>query len=131
MNNDQQNQSGETEKNQPQVQAPSRDARVRVLPAEVYDTLELSAIAFGGIGAGECFVNDEPYCLAGHFLFAADTESLAPNPMRAALLGPRECYADFNDPAVQRINRRRGAPLNARVSFAEWCAELHVVRGDQ
>lgn len=107
-----------------------KTATKRVLPADVYDTLELSALAYGGIGAGRAFdcPDGDPVCISGHIYFAAadlnDEEE-----MRNALLLGHEAPIDVNDPAVRRINRRRGAPLNARVPFDLWRAELGVERG--
>lgn len=42
-------------------------ASTRVLPADVYDTLELSAFAFGGVGCGwSTDEGDDPLCIIGH-----------------------------------------------------------------
>lgn len=106
----------------------------RILPADVYDALELSALAYGGIGAGRWVEDggagfgsapaDIPVCASGH-AFAADPTNEMWHVLQSADLGIRH-----NDPAVVRINVRRGNDYSlARVSFAEWCAELGVERG--
>lgn len=48
----------------------------RVLPADVYDTLELSVLAFKGISAPSAYrgypAGDCPNCLYGHAEFASN-----------------------------------------------------------
>lgn len=103
----------------------------RVLNADAYDTIELSALANGGIGAMHVFQNHDefrPVCVYGHCSFACNTRT-ADTPLFAAL---RDAGIDsvINDRAVRAINRRnRGRGGNGRVSFSDWCAELGVVRG--
>lgn len=106
----------------------------RVLPADVYDALELSALAFGGIGAPQVWErtnNDVPCCIWGHSAFATGHEYSFndKSPVRKALNRVRIDGADDSDPAVYAINDRRRRPRDSRVSFAAWCAELGVVRG--
>lgn len=106
----------------------------RVLPADVYDALELSALAFGGIGAGEYGVGLRsgpsypvltgealPVCATGHAIWC-DIE------------GAYTILGNFtirdSDNAVRRINRRRHRAPNTRVPFKAWCRALNVVRGE-
>ena len=108
---------------------------VRVLPPDVYDTLELSAYVYGGIGKGRAFasnvVTDDgspPVCAIGH-LRAAEPERHAQIDLECSLFGSG-INAHDNDDAVEEINRRKGSKVYARVSFQEWCEELGVVRGE-
>lgn len=107
---------------------------MRVLPADVYDTLEFSALVFGGIGAGAVYdyeVADQniPYCVLGHAIAATDDRRAE------QIMGPlRRAEIDVlqNDAAVEAVNARKGArsPSWARISFSEWRAQLGVVRGN-
>lgn len=108
---------------------------LRVLPPDVYDALELSALAYGGIGAFTVGTEEKgPVCVLGHVRFLAGVPLASWTPSmnadyvalrNAVPVGPYE-----NDAAVARINRRRDKPESRRVSFADWCAELGVVRGE-
>lgn len=110
----------------------------RVLPADVYDTLELSALAYGGIGAGLLIRLDEPCCAIGQMIEAGVPINLP------------EQYGDFpvygftareSDDAVEAINSLHGNTIDWRVGtwrrvgtwdrvpFAAWCHRLNVVRG--
>lgn len=94
----------------------------RVLPADVYDTLEFSALAFGGIGAGLWSDNDgQPVCIQGHALVDGSVFSCV---SRARL------SIVTNDTAVAQINKRRGREPEARVTWKEYTRELNIVRGD-
>jgi hypothetical protein len=112
-----------------------RKAEERVLPAAVYDTLELSALAFGGIGAHWLFdtqnASDAPFCVFGHAGFATNRPEFS-NPIATALDKIFDLDAvTANNDAVVRINNRKRIPVeSARVSFAEWCKELNIVRGN-
>ena len=122
--------------------------QVRVLAPEVFDTLELTALAFGGIGRGEWFArktdtepgDDQncPVCAHGIALFAEDvkvpqgstysdrqTQSAISRALSDAGIG-----IFTNDDAVSRINDRLGRDGNARVTFEQWATQLNVVRGD-
>lgn len=103
----------------------------RVLPADVYDALELSALAYGGIGAGSWSqwggdMAGAPYCAFGH---AGHLDAFGCHTVAEALADARIGVCT-NDNAVIRINTRAGMPGMNRVSFEDWCAELGVVRGD-
>ena len=100
--------------------------RKRVLPADIYDALELSAEAYGGIGA--CRERDwlsggTPYCVMGH---ARELHLSVYGELQAVLGGPRP----MNDMAVVAINRAAGRPARDRVPFQVWAEKLHVVRGE-
>lgn len=108
---------------------------VRVLPADVYDTLELSALAYGGIGAQRFYDQDypvgEPYCAFGHAYFASgstDSPYMTDNKITAALVKAGIYVAD-NDKAVRRYNTQLGRHPNARIPFDDWCRILNVRRG--
>lgn len=105
---------------------------VRVLPADVYDTLELSALVWGGIGA-DAYHDDRgcPLCVYGHAYSAVGPgETSTPASVLSAFTNSRPISTGNNDHAVHAINRRKGTHLRARVTFEEWCAELNVIRGD-
>src|SRR5437764_523284 len=97
---------------------------VRTLPADVYDALELSAYAFGGIGMGryseyELGFARAPVCAIGHAAWL-DNDSLRGDV--AVALQAAHIAETVNDKAVRRILRGVGG----RVSFADWCAALNV-----
>lgn len=101
----------------------------KVLPADVYDALELSAWEFGGIGASEWEdAVGRPLCIHGHRRFI--TENLEQHWEVGQALYAAGLSMDANDHAVRAINARYGAPPNARVPFNKWCKELNVVRGE-
>lgn len=127
---------------------PASTTKAIVLDADVYDTLELVALAYGGIGAGEWFKGDGmrndddavPCCVHGMAMLAIGyTSEFEPASHAFVLeeaLGDAGIKYNNNDRAVRNINMRRGratmstpAFALARVPFAEWCAELNVVRG--
>jgi hypothetical protein len=104
----------------------------RVLPADVYDALELSAEAYGGIGAGQWHKNDCPICFVGHVYYAGISETcdIDPQWLRDAMLLHDDSLEGLSDRAVRAINARNGIEdRESRVSFADWCAELGIVRG--
>jgi hypothetical protein len=83
-----------------------------VLPAVVYDTLEFSALVYGGIGSGEWWDGDAPVCYVGHI----------------AAAGVNDCHGideRMNDEAVAG----KFGKVAPRIPFAEWCRRLNVVRG--
>lgn len=114
--------------------------KIRTIPADVYDTLELSAYAHGGIGAGSAYEReknewgnmdfnmDRPLCMLGHLNFVS-----GPDTPFHKLLRPffsNDITSVQNDNAVYAINERLNRPVYSRVSFEEWCAELNIVRGE-
>lgn len=106
--------------------APEREWQV--LPPDVYDTLEFVAEVHGGVGGGR--FNDSggnPLCIVGlrNFAITADEVTEWCELGKGARLVAME-----SDRAVHAINQRLGtAPYN-RVTFAQWCEELRLVRGE-
>jgi hypothetical protein len=103
----------------------------RQLPADVYDTLELAALANGGVGAGFAFHRHNPQmpcCIHGLAEFAGDG-----NRTLNYALSSVGIDGDTNDAGVEAINARKdpGGYTDTAVTFAEWCAELNVVRGTE
>lgn len=104
-------------------------ATTKVLPADVFDTLEFSALVYGGIGGGSTREIDgvTPLCAYGHgYAATGPDDSTIFHALANAGLS-----ASHNDTAVQRVNARRGEQYSyARISFENWCKELGVVRGE-
>lgn len=109
----------------------------RTLPADVYDALELSALAFGGIGRGAYldwdFDGDDakaPRCILGHAAWLVDDLRVMSDGEVCSVLYEQLGNAEsVNDTAVRSINWRRGRDGDRRVSFKAWCKELNVERG--
>lgn len=110
-----------------------------VLPADIYDAYELSALAAGGISTALVDPDNTPGCLYGHRDFLTEDDPSA-NVVVSAALWSAGLYSGQSDRAVNRILRRQGRkPLrqfdwrpkrrSPRVPFAAWCAELGIVRG--
>lgn len=95
------------------------------LPADVYDTLELSSLAYGGIGAGNNQVGGTPYCVYGHARFADGWMGDVEIALRCTGL-----TLFTNDNAVSDFNTRHGLDAMSRIGFADWCDELGVERSD-
>ena len=121
---------------------------VRVLPADVYDTLELAAEAFGGIGGGPFYLDGDvfedsrerltcPNCAHGLALFAEGLgyarsyhdEEYGLSHLREAL-DAAGINASENDWGVAQINARKRRDENTRVTFEEWVAQFNIVRGE-
>lgn len=119
----------------------------RVLPADVFDVLEFSALVFGGVGANffaepttVCYPPPgltAPICLLGHAGFVTElaVERYTDGPVAGALAdafgGDVWSATKANNDAVQAINARRGkSDISGRVSWKALCAELNIVRGD-
>jgi hypothetical protein len=115
----------------------SVERATRELPADLYDALAKVAEQFGGVGAGAWFdglrqVNDAravPLCIHGCAKYAAREAGFTSDYQN--MLWGAGIDASDNDEAVRRINQRRGRTVgysNARVPFADYCAELGIVR---
>lgn len=117
----------------------------RVLPADVYDTLEFAALAFGGIGGGRYTDTVEydaerdawlyaPVCAIGFGRVINgdyDYQPLDGDESLEMALRAVGISEGTNDAAVMDINVRLGvADPEARVPFKKWAKELNVVRGD-
>lgn len=97
----------------------------RVLPADFYDAMELSAEAYGGIGAGRRYVSRDgkvvaPLCAFGH---ARDLYVDGESALRNAGLDELT-----NDLCVVAISSKKRAP-GGRIAFSDWCRWLNVHRG--
>jgi hypothetical protein len=105
---------------------------MRVLPADVYDTLELSALVFDGIGRlrlrnGDR--GDRPCCIHGHAYASEHQYGWGMEGEMSSSLFSAQVSTYVNDDAVAAINKRKHLPFDTRVSFPDWCAELDIVRG--
>jgi hypothetical protein len=119
--------------------SPSDAKPVRVLDADVYDALQLSAMIYGGIGCpfdtGE-FEYRCPCCLVGHINFLCGDQK-EEDEIFARTSGLALTSFE-SDSAVEAVLVRKGVVGEKeeawdkpypRISFPEWCAELGVVRG--
>jgi hypothetical protein len=106
-----------------------------VLPADMYDALELSAHAHGGIGAPRVFdVGDAtPCCFYGHASFVTNNgpedsiNNVISDKLCKHIAGP----GYYSDEAVYAINVRlgKGSRCGDRVTFKQWAKEMNIVRG--
>lgn len=116
---------------------------VRVLPADVFDAIELEALVYGGIGAGLFFkeiIRDDgglnehvPYCVWGMQSDLEETSTInIINPITEVAIALRSVGigTGTNDSAVTKVNARRHRPVLNRISFKSWAEELNVVRGE-
>lgn len=108
---------------------------MRHLDPDVFDTLELADIAFGGIGAGvdtEYIIDhlgqcSAPWCAHGCVL---NDEAIYHETVGNDALIAVGISRTVNDDAVFAIRARLGLELiGTRVPFAEWVKELEVMRG--
>lgn len=104
----------------------------RVLPADVFDTLEFMAIGFGGIGADSLFEDDHdtPKCVFGMAATAVGDQDEDKEMFIA--LSAAGITVDINDTIVHRINRKKGFGLgnrSHRVTWNQYCTALNIVRG--
>lgn len=119
-------------------------SKKRILAADAFDALELSALIFGGIGADhfatpltECYPDPgtgSPVCILGHAGFVTETDSYTANPVGSALAAAYDGdvwkAAEANNDAVRAINHRRGYLPSARVSWREYTKETGLTRGE-
>lgn len=111
----------------------------RILPPDVYDALELSALAFDGIGSVFTWDVDghTPRCLIGHIETLAGTQwrsehSVQVGELRVALLAAFDAKTMLgvafkgNDSAFTRDEQYAGT----RLPWAEYCRRLNIVRGE-
>lgn len=107
----------------------------RILPADVYDTLELAALAYGGVGQGSWTtvgVDGEvvPVCAHGLAEFADNTAFLDhSSPLRMALR-LAGVTIEANDTTVRNWQARHKANSLTRMPWDEYCAALNIVRGN-
>lgn len=112
-------------------------SNLRILDADVYDTIELYAHVMGGIGAGLYWIDgvgyteyDCPVCVHGIAMSATSTTDICSerNTVSKTLFACNVGIEE-NDTAVQAINARNGNRRNDRVPFELWRQELCIVRG--
>lgn len=96
----------------------------RVLSADVYDLMELSALAFGGIGAGRMRAADgRPHCVIGHAEFQEDFE-VEPGWYLRSRLREADIDIDSNDKTL----RKAGVVGDRRVSWPKYCELMNIER---
>lgn len=96
----------------------------RVLPPDVFDALELSALVFGGIGRGQCYNYDgdnAPWCVHGHGKSCGMNDE---GGVWVPMLDRLGITPHRNDAALSDV------PDDERVTFRQWCKRLNVVRAD-
>lgn len=99
-------------------------AKQIVLPPDVYDALELSALAWDGIGSGtlieytgpEC--STRPACVHGHASWCEGEDYFM---AISTALWAAGLTADFNDMLVKN---------GERISWDEYCRRGNIVRGE-
>lgn len=110
------------------------------VPALLYDTLEQSAIAYEGIGAGDYWRIEGtvaiPHCVWGHAYFTGllgGYTTPVPQELRERaerLIAHPVMSIKHNDGAVRAINDRKGAlDRQQKVTWEEYCAERRIIRG--
>lgn len=114
----------------------------RVLPAAIYDALRVSAEKYGGVGAGAYSLIDHlegrvvPFCIHGHAMAVVVPMNVVQTPAQA--LHDLGITTMRNDIAVRAANRDQwprsveawfGHDTNDRITWAQWCEAMHVVRG--
>lgn len=115
---------------------------MRVLDADIYDTMELVAEAYGGIGADrthESYIDQIPLCLNGFCEFVTGSSRLFYNSAACTLLKDFDAigitYMQNNRAVYNRLGFKGREAYSVpaaslrRISWAEWCEELGVVRG--
>ena len=126
----------------------------RVMAADVYDALELSALIHGGIGT-DCFdvvgpdSESVPCCIMGHAMWLDGTLSTwlqgpagevehgvakafgvtLPNTPSRFKAAAEDIY-DANDCAVTTAIECNLANEQSKISWRQWCQRLSVVRGE-
>lgn len=132
-------------KKQPQSKPPTTprlDARTRVIPRNIYETIHFIALEQGGIGAGGERDRLKPRCVYEMVEFRSGDK--AEENSVSSLLAGAGITRETNDEAVQKVNKAKGVYYydwwwsrynttrggNERITFEEWCAALNVVPDD-
>lgn len=108
---------------------------VRVLPADVYDALELSAIANGGIGRGdwatpqEDFSTAAPHCLFGHAEYAAGEPFMSGRGQIVDALKAAGLNIGINDAVLYEHFGK--SDRRSKVSWDEYVKIFNIVRGEE
>lgn len=95
----------------------------RVLPPDVFDALEFSALVYGGIGWNIWYLYDDnrqvraPVCYVGHLAFVGVIPEATTAETRQFGISGNDNDAVFDGDELY-------------VPFAEWCRRLNVVRAD-
>lgn len=112
--------------------------RPRYLSATLYDSIKGSAELHKGIGGGQW--NDAsgvPLCVHGHIMnltgarIDGDGVAQSPTPLYRQWtheLRNQGIEVGLNDWAVMAYNVAHGRPQAQRLTFEEWCEQLHVLR---
>lgn len=110
-----------------------------ILPADVYDALEFSALVYGGIGAGAYrdYASDDydneavaPRCILGHGAWITDAGYVG-NADVFPVLVAAGIDERFNDTLVHdALKAGKGNPRTMRISFGEYVALAGIVRGE-
>lgn len=108
----------------------------RLVAPDVFDALQLGALMAGGIKDGPFWDGSGcPNCVHGIAAYVTDAVEKYDSTRAEVWDNPVSvCLRDLgiggveSDGACQDINERKGRPLDARVTFEEWCAELGIVR---
>lgn len=113
------------------------DAMKREMHPDVYDYLELAALAFGGIGRGVFYDRTEfgtvdencPVCAHG-FGFVAEEGNLIGETEVTQELSRLGIKYSTNDVAVREINERLGRDTYTRVTWPQYTKQLGIVRAE-
>lgn len=107
-----------------------------VLPADVFDALELSALAHDGVGAARRFYAGRPHCIVGHAQFLdgiTHKEGMRIDEGATVYLGHEVCDAliDAFGRSLYKVAEMndRMLEIGELVSWDEWCRRMNVVRG--
>jgi hypothetical protein len=105
-----------------------------VLPADVYDALELSCEVFGGIGAHALWDDDfAPFCIAGQAMWL-DCGGYHSGPILRVIedaCGGWGAMVNRNNDTIRQLTHtdlRRYT--GKRVSWQKFAKAAHIVRGD-
>lgn len=108
----------------------------REMKADVYDYLELAALAFGGIGRGAFYDDsrgrvdyDCPLCVHGAGFACEPLNTISETDVTSELSRLGIKY-DTNDRAVEQINARLGRWKNTRVTWTRFRKHLGIVRAE-
>jgi hypothetical protein len=93
------------------------------MDANLYDALEMTALAYGGIGRGNLTrEGGAPSCFYGHVGFLAGAYYCSP--------GTDPIWDLARDTGIDAYrDNDRVVPPGRRLSWREFCRRLHIVRG--
>jgi hypothetical protein len=104
------------------------------LPADVYDALELSAIAYGGIGEGtfgdwKDGNGTGPRCIVGHAWCLREGQPAHAGSAVSQALSAAGIDVSFNDRLVKRALDEGAGIGDDRISWDEYVKRGNIVRG--